>query len=106
MTELPDPATGPEQAAERSDLRELVWNAAAGLSERDRALLDLHLRHASRAPSWVRPWAWSPATPTSSSAASATRSSAPSAPSWSPAWARDDCPDLLHLSGWDGRFHP
>ncbi|HEX3213841.1 MAG TPA: sigma-70 family RNA polymerase sigma factor, partial [Actinomycetota bacterium] len=45
MTDLPDPASGPEQAVERSDLRELVWNAAAGLSERDRALLDLHLRH-------------------------------------------------------------
>jgi RNA polymerase sigma factor (sigma-70 family) len=45
MTDLPDPATGPEQAAQRADLRELVWSAAAGLSERDRALLDLHLRH-------------------------------------------------------------
>jgi RNA polymerase sigma factor (sigma-70 family) len=45
MTDLPDPTTGPEQAAERSDLRELVWDAAAGLSDRDRALLDLHLRH-------------------------------------------------------------
>ena len=44
-TDLPDPATGPEQEAQRSDLRQLVWNAAAGLSERDRALLDLHLRH-------------------------------------------------------------
>jgi len=45
MTNLPDSATGPEQAAERSDLRQLVWDAAAGLSNRDRALLDLHLRH-------------------------------------------------------------
>src|SRR5512132_107911 len=45
MANPPDPATGPGQAARRSDLRELVWNAAAGLSERDRALLDLHLRH-------------------------------------------------------------
>ncbi|HJU03103.1 MAG TPA: sigma-70 family RNA polymerase sigma factor, partial [Actinomycetes bacterium] len=45
MTDHPDPATGPEQAAERSDLRQLVWDAAAGLSNRDRALLDLHLRH-------------------------------------------------------------
>ena len=45
MTDLPDPTTGPEQAAERSDLRQLVWDAAAGLSNRDRALLDLHLRH-------------------------------------------------------------
>jgi RNA polymerase sigma factor (sigma-70 family) len=45
MTDLPDPTTGPEQSAERSDLRQLVWDAAAGLSNRDRALLDLHLRH-------------------------------------------------------------
>jgi RNA polymerase sigma factor (sigma-70 family) len=45
MTELPDSASGPERAAEQSDLRMLVWSAAAGLSERDRALLDLHLRH-------------------------------------------------------------
>ena len=45
MTDLPDPTAGPEQAAHQADLRELVWNAAAGLSERDRALLDLHLRH-------------------------------------------------------------
>ena len=29
MTELPEPASGPEQAAQHSDLRELVWNAAA-----------------------------------------------------------------------------
>ena len=87
MTQLPDPASGPEQAAERSDLRELVWSAAAGLSERDRALLDLHLSTASRAPSSARPWASSPATPTSSSAASVTRSSAPWGRSWSPVWA-------------------
>ena len=45
MTDLPDPTAGPEQAAHNADLRTLVWNAAAGLSERDRALLDLHLRH-------------------------------------------------------------
>jgi DNA-directed RNA polymerase specialized sigma24 family protein len=29
MTDLPDPTTGPEQAAERSDLRQLVWDAAS-----------------------------------------------------------------------------
>src|SRR6266545_2780952 len=45
MIDRPDTAAGPELAAERADLRELVWNAAAGLSERDRAVLDLHLRH-------------------------------------------------------------
>ncbi|MGH4023078.1 MAG: RNA polymerase sigma factor, partial [Pseudonocardiaceae bacterium] len=42
---MPDHATaGPERAAEQAALRDLVWNAAAGLADRDRALLDLHLR--------------------------------------------------------------
>lgn len=40
-----DADPGPDQAAERAALRELVWRAAAGLSARDRALLDLHVRH-------------------------------------------------------------
>lgn len=44
VTDMPDPSAGPQQAAEHAALRELVWSAAAGLSERDRALLDLHLR--------------------------------------------------------------
>ncbi len=35
---------GPEDEVRRSDLTEIVWAAAAGLSERDRVLLDLHLR--------------------------------------------------------------
>jgi Viral BACON domain len=45
VVNLPDTPAGPERAGEQADLRELVWNAAAWLSERDRALLDLHLRH-------------------------------------------------------------
>jgi RNA polymerase sigma factor (sigma-70 family) len=44
VTDMPDPSAGPQQAAEQAALRSLVWDAAAGLSERDRALLDLHLR--------------------------------------------------------------
>lgn len=39
-----DPHHGPAREAELASLRELVWGAAAGLSDRDRALLDLHLR--------------------------------------------------------------
>ena len=42
---IPDPAPLPEEQAESAALRELVWAAAEGLNERDRALLDLHLRH-------------------------------------------------------------
>jgi len=45
VSDVPDPASGPADLAEQTELRELVWIAATGLSERDRALLDLHLRH-------------------------------------------------------------
>src|SRR5262245_52012064 len=34
----------PEDVAEVSELRDLVWKGAAGLADRDRAALDLHLR--------------------------------------------------------------
>ncbi|HEY0448310.1 sigma-70 family RNA polymerase sigma factor [Actinophytocola sp.] len=42
--DMADTDPGPDRAAEQGALRELVWSAAAGLSERDRALLDLHVR--------------------------------------------------------------
>ncbi|WP_216205334.1 sigma-70 family RNA polymerase sigma factor [Amycolatopsis aidingensis] len=45
MAEQPDAGPVPPQAAEQAAVRDLVWSAAAGLSDRDRALLDLHLRH-------------------------------------------------------------
>ncbi|WP_436698813.1 sigma-70 family RNA polymerase sigma factor [Nocardioides sp. BYT-33-1] len=45
---MPDHGSGPEDhitdAAVRDELRELVWAAIEGLNDRDRALLDLHLR--------------------------------------------------------------
>lgn len=45
---MPDLGEGPEQQVERDDseaeLRDLVWGAIEGLNDRDRALLDLHLR--------------------------------------------------------------
>lgn len=45
---MPDLGSGPEQqvtdAAVHDELRELVWAAIEGLNDRDRALLDLHLR--------------------------------------------------------------
>jgi hypothetical protein len=34
----------PEESAERAALQQLVWDASAGLADRDRAILDLHLR--------------------------------------------------------------
>ena len=107
MTELPDPASGPEQAAERSDLRELVWNAAAGLSERDRALLDLHLRHGLEGAELGEAVGVEPGhayvllnrlraqVERSLGALLVAR------------LGRDDCPGLATiLTGWDGRFSP
>jgi RNA polymerase sigma factor (sigma-70 family) len=44
LADMPDTAAAPDEAVETAALRQLVWDAAAGLGERDRALLDLHLR--------------------------------------------------------------
>jgi RNA polymerase sigma factor (sigma-70 family) len=44
LLDLPDQSATPETAAEQDALRSLVWDAAGGLNERDRAMLDLHLR--------------------------------------------------------------
>lgn len=41
---MPDEGLTPDRYAEQAALRDLVWDAAAGLADRDRALLDLHLR--------------------------------------------------------------
>jgi RNA polymerase sigma factor (sigma-70 family) len=42
--EVTSTTAGPGEVAETEELRQLVWAAAAGLAERDRAALDLHLR--------------------------------------------------------------
>jgi RNA polymerase sigma factor (sigma-70 family) len=107
MTDLPDTASGPEQAALRADLRDLVWNAAAGLSERDRALLDLHLRHGLEGADLGRAIGVEPAhayvlltrlrdqVERSLGALLVAR------------LGRADCPELATiLTGWDGRFSP
>jgi RNA polymerase sigma factor (sigma-70 family) len=44
LIEMADDAITPHDAAERAALQQLVWDASAGLADRDRALLDLHLR--------------------------------------------------------------
>src|SRR5689334_18523136 len=44
LIQMADDGATPEQSAETAALQQLVWDAAAGLADRDRALLDLHLR--------------------------------------------------------------
>jgi RNA polymerase sigma factor (sigma-70 family) len=107
MIEQPDTAAGPERAAEQADLSELVWNAAAGLSERDRALLDLHLRHglegaelgeAMGIPAGHAYVLLSRLRDQVERALGALLVAR---------LGRRDCPDLARLlAGWDGRFSP
>ena len=44
LVDMADASVTPDAEAELSALRDLVWDASAGLADRDRALLDLHLR--------------------------------------------------------------
>ncbi len=44
LVDMADTTMTPDAEAEVSALRDLVWDASAGLAERDRAMLDLHLR--------------------------------------------------------------
>jgi RNA polymerase sigma factor (sigma-70 family) len=44
LVEMADDALTPDEIAQRTALQQLVWDASAGLADRDRAILDLHLR--------------------------------------------------------------
>ena len=44
LADVVDPGRRPDDEAERVAVQALVWQAAAGLADRDRAMLDLHLR--------------------------------------------------------------
>jgi RNA polymerase sigma factor (sigma-70 family) len=44
LSQMADDALTPDQEAEQAAMQKIVWDAAAGLADRDRALLDLHLR--------------------------------------------------------------
>ena len=44
LVDMADTSMTPDAKAELSALRDLVWDASAGLADRDRAMLDLHLR--------------------------------------------------------------
>jgi RNA polymerase sigma factor (sigma-70 family) len=107
VSDLPDPSSGPADLAEQTELQVLVWNAAAGLSERDRALLDLHLRHGLEGAelgetmgvganhAYVLLSRLRDQVERSLGALLVAR------------LGRDDCPELsLLLTGWDGRFSP
>ncbi len=104
---LPDPATGPGQAARRSDPRELVWNAAAGLSERDRALLDLHLRHGLEGAELAEAMGVEPGHADVLLSRLRDQVDRSLGALLVARLGRGDCPDLARiLADWDGRFSP
>lgn len=100
-----DIGIGPDRGAELSELRDLVWTAAAGLSENEQSLLNLHLRHGLEGAELGAALGISPnqanvtlsslrdQVETSIGALLVTRQ------------ARNDCAGLQQLLGdWDGKF--
>ncbi|MDQ4096272.1 MAG: sigma-70 family RNA polymerase sigma factor, partial [Actinomycetota bacterium] len=108
--ELADMTAGsaePEERVRREESVRLVWDAAAGLAERDRALLDLNLRHGlegqeladafgvERGHAYVLLNRLRGQVERSLGALLVAR------------YGRADCPELARLlAGWDGRFSP
>lgn len=104
---MSDDAQGPEREAEVAALRTLVWDAAAGLGDRDRALLDLHLRQGLEGAELAEAAGITP----SNAYTSLNRLRAQVERSLGALliarMGRDDCPELSSLLGaWDGRFSP
>ncbi|MEJ2863214.1 RNA polymerase sigma factor [Actinomycetospora flava] len=85
LPDRPSPEHSPDTLAARRELADLVARAAGGLADRDRTLLELHYRHGLDGPSSPTRSASAPPTPTPLSRGCASRSSAASAPCWSPA---------------------
>jgi RNA polymerase sigma factor (sigma-70 family) len=107
MTDLPDPAPGPEQSAERADLSQLVWDAAGGLSPRDRALLDLHLRHGLEGAELGQAMGIEPGYADVLLSRLRDQVERSLGAFLVARLGRDDCPELSSvLSDWDGRFSP
>jgi RNA polymerase sigma factor (sigma-70 family) len=105
--DMADTDPGPHRAAEQEALRELVWTAAGGLSERDRALLDLHLRHGLEGAELGEAMGVSP----SHAYVLLTRLRDQVERSLGALLiarlGREDCTELdALLSGWDGKFSP
>ena len=105
--DMADTDPGPHRAAEQEALRELVWTAAGGLSERDRALLDLHLRQGLEGAELGEAMGVS----ASHAYVLLTRLRAQVERSLGALLiarlGREDCTELdALLSGWDGRFSP
>jgi RNA polymerase sigma factor (sigma-70 family) len=105
LIEMADDAISPDQYAEQAALRDLVWDAAAGLAERDRALLDLHLRQGLEGAELGEAMG----TTAANAYVMLNRLRAQVERSLGALLiarlGRDDCPDLLDLlRDWDGSF--
>ncbi|GAA4821470.1 sigma-70 family RNA polymerase sigma factor [Nocardioides caeni] len=108
---MPDQGNGPEQQVEQeavqAELQALVWDAIEGLNDRDRALLDLHLRQGLEGPDLAA--AMDVTTANSYVMLSRARDQVERALGALLIARRgsDDCEELAALlSDWDGTFSP
>jgi RNA polymerase sigma factor (sigma-70 family) len=105
--DMADTDPGPERAAEQVALRELVWSAAAGLSERDRALLDLHVRQGLDGADLGQAMGVSPNNAYVMLSRLRDQVERSLGALLIARQGRDDCTELdALLSGWDGRYTP
>jgi RNA polymerase sigma factor (sigma-70 family) len=111
LTDAPDEMSAPDEGLDRGvraqELGELVWAAAAGLSGRDQALLDLNLRQGLEG----QDLADAMGTTLSNSYVMLSRMRDQVERSLGALliarMGRDDCPELAKLlRGWDGTFSP
>ncbi len=105
--EMASDRAGPEESAGRTDAREIVWAAAAGLSARDRVLLDLTVRQGLDGQELADAIGAPPAN--AYVMASRLRAQVERAISalLVARYGRRNCPELdAMLAGWDGRLDP
>jgi RNA polymerase sigma factor (sigma-70 family) len=105
--DMADTDPGPHRAAEQEALRELVWTAAGGLSERDRALLDLHLRQGLEGAELGEAMGVSPSHAYVLLSRLRDQVERSLGALLIARLGREDCTELDSLlSGWDGKFSP
>lgn len=105
LISMADDGLGPERQAEQAALRELVWAAAAGLADRDRALLDLHLRQGLEGAELGDAMGTSAANAYVMLTRLRTQVERSLGALLIARMGRDDCPDLAAvLRDWDGTF--
>jgi len=107
VAEVASDRAGPEELSARDDLATLVWDAAAGLSERDRILLELTVRQGLDGQELADAIGTTPANAYSMASRLRDQVERSLGALLVARHARQDCDELqVLLAGWDGSFSP